>query len=215
MVRLHLILLLAIFLVSIKHQTLKNLHKHLGSILYVCSFNLLYYILCKDYILWDFKPKKVNSIVIRIIHLLFIMPLIVLLYLEHIPSKKGDQFIYIVKWVTSSAVIEYIGQKVFKMIYFDNGWHMGWSICIYAKMYLFSILFKKYPLSILTTSFGFTAYLLYKFKVPLLSNLKEYWLETKRLVQLDRMAIVTIISTIFCIFSVFYYFRKNKTLRFR
>ena len=211
----HLILLLVILLISIRNQTFRNFHKHLDSILYVCSFNLLYYILCKDYILWDFKPKKVNSIVIRIIHLLFIMPLIVLLYLDHFPMKKVDQLIYIFKWVFSSTVIEYIGQRLFKMIYFDNGWNIGWSICIYVKMYTFSILLKKYPLSILTSSFGFTAYLLYKFKVPLLSNLKEYWIETKRLVRLDRMAIVTIISTIFCIFSVFYYFRKSKTLRFR
>lgn len=195
------------------------MHKHLDSILYVCSFNLLYYFLCKDYILWDFKPKKVNSIVIRIIHLIFIMPLIVLLYLEHFPKKKADQLIYIFKWVTSSAVIECIGQRLFNMIYFDNGWHMGWSIWIYVKMYTFSILFKKYPLLILTLSFSITGYLLYRFKVPLLSNMKEYWIETKRLLLYDKKATITYLlsfaSAVLCIFSIYYYFRKNKTLRFR
>ncbi|WP_096156292.1 MULTISPECIES: hypothetical protein [Bacillus] len=212
-------MLVWVFLLNVKQQTLKNFHQHVNSILYVCASNFLYYLLCKDYILWDFKSNIMSSKAIRTIHLLFIMPLVLLLYLENYPKQKLDQLLYISKWVVSSAIIECVGQRVFKMIYFDNGWHIGWSLWIYVKMFIFSIMFKKYPFSVLATSFGITVYLLKRFKVPVLSNMKEYWSETKRLVQLEKHAIVTyllsFVTTVFCILSIYYYFRKNKTLRFR
>ena len=215
----HLILLLWIFLLNIKNRTLHNIHKHVDSILYVGASNFLYYFLCKDYILWDFKSKLVSSKTVRMMHLLLIMPLVLLLYLEHFPRRKSDQLMYISKWVVSSAIVECIGQKYFKMIYFDNGWNMKWSIWIYMKMYIFSILFKKKPLVTLFASLGVTSFLLIRFKVPLIQNMKEYWIETKRLLRFDKKASITYLlsfaSTVFCIFSIYFYFRKNKTLRFR
>ncbi|MDP4171582.1 MAG: CBO0543 family protein [Bacillota bacterium] len=114
---------------------------------------------------------------IRILHLLIIMPLLTLLFLSKSPKKLSRQIPYICKWVLASSIIEWIGQRIFKMIYFTNGWHIGWSICIYIKMYSFSLLMTKKPLITWFMSVASTVCFVYVFKVPVKENLREYYKE--------------------------------------
>ena len=124
--------------------------------------------------MWDFKSKIFKRKVIRTLHILVISPLLILLYLSNIPKTFPKKVNYISKWVVISTFIEWIGKKKFKMLFFDNGWHIGWSMLIYIKMYILSLLMIKRPLLTWIISIISTVHFLYIFKVPLKKNIKEY-----------------------------------------
>ena len=124
--------------------------------------------------MWDFKSRIFKPKVIRALHILIINPLLILLYLSNVPKPFLKKVIYISKWVLISTFTEWIGKKKFKMLTFDHGWHLGWSMCIYIKLYIFSLLMIKRPLLTWIFSIISTVYFLYIFKVPLKKNMKDY-----------------------------------------
>ena len=156
----HIILALFLLIQNIKRKTWRYVSKYRLCIFYVSFFNLIYYILCKDFLMWDFKSRIFKPKVIRALHILIINPLLILLYLSNVPKPFLKKVIYISKWVLIST--------------FDHGWHLGWSMCIYIKLYIFSLLMIKRPLLTWTFSIISTVYFLYIFKVPLKKNMKEY-----------------------------------------
>ena len=170
----HIILALFLLILNIKRKTWRYVSKFRLCIFYVSFFNLIYYILCKDFLMWDFKSKVLKPKVIRCLHILVIDPLLILLYLSDIPKPFLERVIYISKWVVISTFIEWIGKKKFKMLFFDNGWHIGWSMWIYIKMYICSLLMIKRPLLTWIISIISTVHFLYIFKVPLKKNIKDY-----------------------------------------
>ena len=170
----HIILAVFLLIQNIKRKTWRYVSKYCLCIFYVSFFNLIYYILCKDFLMWDFKSRIFKPKVIRALHILIINPLLMLLYLSNVPKSFLKKVIYISKWVLISTCIEWIGKKKFKMLFFDHGWHLGWSMCIYIKLYIFSLLMIKRPLLTWIFSIISTVYFLYIFKVPLKKNMKEY-----------------------------------------
>lgn len=172
--KLHFILASFLLVQNIKRKTWRYVSKYRLCIFYVSFFNLIYYILCKNFLMWDFKSKIFQPKIMRALHILVINPLLILLYLSDVPTSLHKKVIYISKWVVISTLIEWTGKKIFKMIVFDHGWHIGWSMCIYIKMYILSLLMTKRPLLTWMISMICTVYFLSIFKVPVKNNMKEY-----------------------------------------
>ena len=121
----HIILALFLLILNIKRKTWRYVSKFRLCIFYVSFFNLIYYILCKDFLMWDFKSKVLKPKVIRCLHILVIDPLLILLYLSDIPKPFLERVIYISKWVVISTLISIvIGlraiQKRSKRMWFSN-----------------------------------------------------------------------------------------------
>ncbi len=152
--------------------------------LYVSFFGLLYNILCKNYLMWDFKPTFQylnNRKIIRTLHIFIINPLLILSYLSTIPDSIWNKILYTGKWIISSTLVEWMGLRIFKVIFFNNGWNLGWSMLIYVKMYFLSYYMTKKPLLTWMLSFVSTIFFLIRFKVPVIHNVKEYKKEWKRI----------------------------------
>ena len=101
-----------------------------------------------------------------------INPLLILLYLSNLPNSFVKQFIYVVRWIFISTMVEWIFYKEGK-IFFYRGWTIGWSMLIYIKMYLFCLLLNKKPILTLFLSIIDTIFLLLKFKIPVRKNLRK------------------------------------------
>lgn len=174
--KLHLLFILWLLIQNIKKKSWRNLPEYIPSLLYVSFFSLLYNILCKDYLMWDFKSniKHLSTKVLRSLHIFIINPLLILSYLSTIPDSIWNKILYTGKWIVSSTLVEWLGQRIFKVIFFDNGWHLGWSTLIYVKMYFLSYFMTKKPLLTWMLSFLSTIFFLIRFKVPVIHNLKEY-----------------------------------------
>lgn len=163
---LNIIIIVLLFLLNIKYQSFKYLKKYASTMVYVSTFNALYYYLCKHYLLWDFKSIYLSVRWLRALHIFILTPFLVLLYLTNFPRKIEQQPIYILKWVAVSSICEFI---VFKqgILFFKRGWNIGWSALLYLKMYVYSYFFKEHKLTVLGLSIITTVTALKIFNVPL------------------------------------------------
>lgn len=160
---LNIIVITLLFLLNIRSKAFRQLNIHAPSIAYVMTFNMLYYYLCKHFLLWDFKAKFMSVRTVRALHIFVCIPLLILLYLANFPKK--NRVLYIIKWVIVSTVCELFAYKR-GVILFKRGWHIGWSAMLYLKMYVYSYLFNRYKLPVLSLSFITTGAALKIFKVP-------------------------------------------------
>ncbi|SFE83384.1 hypothetical protein SAMN05192532_104272 [Alteribacillus iranensis] len=163
----HILLALCLALFNIKRQNWRYVSRYSRSIWLVILFNLLYYFLCKNYLLWDFTSKKLGTKTVRFLHIFIINPLCILLFLSHYPSSWGRQVLYNIKWIIFSLLVEWVGKRYFKMIYFTHGWNLKWSALVYAKMYTFSLLVLKKPFLTYSLSGASAIFYLLLFRVPM------------------------------------------------
>ncbi|MET3683230.1 hypothetical protein ABID56_001321 [Alkalibacillus flavidus] len=167
----HILFSLLLLALNIQKKTWRNFTNYYPALIYVCVFNVLYYILCRDFLMWELKDKTLSKSVVRALHILVIVPLLILLYLSNLPVSLSKQIVYINKWIIISIFVEFIGQKL-KMISFHNGWNLYWSILIYIKMYTYSILMINRPLLTWVISTASTISFLIMFKVPVKHNVQ-------------------------------------------
>ncbi|WP_411955547.1 CBO0543 family protein [Alkalibacillus sp. S2W] len=167
----HIIVSLLLLALNIQKKTWRNLPKYYHVLIYVSVFNCLYYVLCRNSLMWELKCKTLSTRAVRVLHILVVVPLLILLYLSDVPKSLSKQIVYICKWIMVSMFVEFIGQKL-KMISFHNGWNLYWSILIYTKMYIYSMLMVKKPLLTWMISIVSTIFFLLKFKVPVKHNVK-------------------------------------------
>src|SRR4051812_34920162 len=166
----HILLLAWLFLENYKNKTWKQLPKHYPNTLYVALFNWLYYFLVHHKLLWELQSKLFNKKTLKIIHICIINPLLILLYLSNLPNTLVKQFIYVVRWIIISTMVEWLFYKKGKIVFY-HGWNIGWSIVIYIKMYLFCLLLNKKPILIMNLSIIDTICFLLKFNIPVRKNM--------------------------------------------
>lgn len=165
----HIVLILFVLVLSVCGKAWRDFPKHYKSLSYVTIVHMLYYKLCKRHLVWEFTPLSFNWRLLRIIHIFIVTPLLVLLFLSKYPKARWKQLCYLVKWVLSSSIVEYIAHKQ-KMIQYKHGWNIFWSSILYAMMYVFSSLFKKKPLLTCFLSVCSIVFFVIKFKVPIKSK---------------------------------------------
>ena len=162
----HILLAIWLLYLNLKNQTWRSFPQFSRSIIYVISFNGLYFFLCKDRLLWDFRSSYLKVKTVRRLQIFLITPLFILLFLSKYPKNLYNRILYICKWMGMSLLIESIALKRGAII-FKNGWNLNWSTIIYILMYVFSYLMSIKPLLTFTLSFAPTLFLLYHFQIPL------------------------------------------------
>ena len=174
----HILLLAWLFRENYKNKTWKQLPKYYPNILYVALFNWLYYFLVQHKLLWELQSNFFNRKTLKIIHICIINPLLILFYLSNLPNTFVKQFIYVVRWIIISTLVEGLFYKEGKIAFY-RGWNIGWSMVIYIKMYIFCLLFNKRPILTLILSIIETICFLLKFKIPVRKNLRKQFRKWK------------------------------------
>ena len=162
----HIVLILSVILVSIFSNSWREVPKYYKNMVYVSSFNAIYYLLCRRHLVWEFIPYRVNWFFLRTVHTLIITPLLVLVFLSKMPNTLFKQFIHFIRWTIISTVVEYLIHKKHLILY-AHGWNVLWSGLLYVKMFVYSHLFTKRPIPTLFLSLCSTVFFIFKFNVPL------------------------------------------------
>ena len=87
-------------------------------------FNVFYYFLVGNKLMWELQSSIINRKTLKIIHTCIINPLLILLYLSNLPNTLVKQFIYVVRWITISTIVEGLFYKKGKIAFY-RGWNIG------------------------------------------------------------------------------------------
>jgi hypothetical protein len=161
----HIVLVLSIILLSILSRSWRDFPKYYKNMIYVSSFNILYYFLCRRHLVWEFIPNGINWLVIRLAHIIIVTPLLVLIFLSNMPRTLWMQFVHLIRWVITASLVEYLVHKK-KLMLYAHGWNIFWSSSLYLMMFLYSHLYTKRPFITLIISLCSTLFFTLKFKVP-------------------------------------------------
>ncbi|WP_042355884.1 CBO0543 family protein [Bacillus rubiinfantis] len=90
--------------------------------------NLLYNFIFYQHTLWRYKAVTVpwlNHTLIEIAFSFFILPVVLLIYLQYFP-KGYKKYLYVGIWIAYFSLIEYLFMKKGLFIY-EHGWNIWWS----------------------------------------------------------------------------------------
>ncbi|WP_062353476.1 CBO0543 family protein [Bacillus kwashiorkori] len=166
----HLYLILGIIFFSRKSWS--DIPKYYKNMLYVGTFNSLYYLLCRRHLVWEFTPFGFKWAIVRIIHIVIVTPLIILTYLSNAPNSLFKQIIYTIKWVVGASFVEFVAHKQ-KLIMYAHRWNVFWSSLLFTLMFIFSKLFSKNAILTIILSCLSTCFFIIKFDVPI--NRKKHY----------------------------------------
>ncbi|MEO2078418.1 MAG: CBO0543 family protein [Bacillus sp. (in: firmicutes)] len=142
------------------------------TIQYFIICNLAYNFIFYNQTLWAYKAVTVqwlNHTIIELVFTFFIIPVVIMIYLQYFPKgKKG--IIYIVVWIAYFSIIEYLFYKRGLFLY-DNDWGLIWSSIFNTIMFIILRLHYKNPLAAMLCSIPIIAILLFIFH-PMLHDLK-------------------------------------------
>ncbi|CAM4021498.1 CBO0543 family protein [Mesobacillus thioparans] len=134
--------------------------------------NLMYNFIFFNHTLWAYKPRTpwLNHTYIDLVFSLIIIPIIIMIYLDHIPAIFPRKILYGAGWVILFTSIEYFFQKKDLFIY-QNGWGIITSAIF--NMIMFTVLGVHYkrPLAGLLLAIPIIIILLY-FHHPSFQDLK-------------------------------------------
>lgn len=166
----HIFLVIIVILLTISSNSFREIPKYYKNMVYVSSFNAIYYFLCRRHLVWEFIPSTgIHWLLLRVVHTMIVTPLLVLVFLSNMPNTLFRQFIHFIHWVTISSAVEYLIHKKHLILY-AHSWNVFWSGVLYFKMFLYSHLFTKRPILTLFLSLCSTVYFIFKFNVPLKMN---------------------------------------------
>lgn len=163
----HIFLVLIVLLLTLSSNSWREIPKYYKNMIYVSSFNGLYYLLCRRHLVWEFIPDTgVPWMLLRFVHTLLVSPLLVLVFLSKMPNTLLKQMMYFIQCVTICTAVEYFIHKK-KLLQYSHSWNIFWSGILYFKMFLYSHLFTKRPAFTLSLSFCTTVFLIIIFNVPI------------------------------------------------
>jgi hypothetical protein len=125
-----LVVIVVYILFAIKFVKWKKWKEYYPTIQFYIICNLLYNFLFYQHTLWKYKAVTVdwlNHTLIEIAFTLFIVPVVLMLYLDYFPKEKGRGFLYLMIWVAYFSVIEYLFKTKGLFVY-ENGWSTWWSL---------------------------------------------------------------------------------------
>lgn len=134
--------------------------------------NLMYNFIFFNHTLWAYKPRTpwLNHTFIDLAFSLIIIPIILMIYLKHIPKMLKNVLFYILGWVMVFTVTEYFFQRAGLFIY-QNGWGISNSAIFNVIMFSILGLHYKRPLYAIVLSIPVIAILLF-FNHPSFGDLK-------------------------------------------
>ncbi|ESU33964.1 hypothetical protein G3A_03975 [Bacillus sp. 17376] len=124
--------------------------------LFSCFYEYISYIGNKH--LWEFDENFMSLFVTETLYTFF-LPSMIVLFLGGFPEERTKRFLYYLKWISLSVIIEAIALKM-GAIKFAHGWSMGWEVFFCSTMYTMLRLHCKNPLNAFILSIFFVFFYL-------------------------------------------------------
>ncbi|MBT2642902.1 hypothetical protein J7I80_11750 [Bacillus sp. ISL-41] len=125
-----LVVIIVYIIFAKKFVNWKRWKEYYSTIQFYIICNLLYNFLFYQHTLWRYKAVTVdwlNHTLIEISFTFFIVPVVLMMYLEYFPKKKLRGFLYVLIWVAYFSAIEYLFEAKGLFVY-ENGWNAWWSV---------------------------------------------------------------------------------------
>ncbi len=166
----HLLLTFSMVLFAYKKADWKNINKYGLTIFYMITCNLLYNMLCRDYLLWKYKADILphSHVIVELLYTFIILPLVTLLYLSNFP-KSGrllHKVQYFILWVLGSLLMSVIFVKTGRLE-MQHGYKVWMDGLFYPVMYGMLRLHYRRPLLAYIFSIGIIIFMLKYFNVPI------------------------------------------------
>ncbi|MBD8070618.1 CBO0543 family protein [Bacillus sp. PS06] len=166
----HIFIALVVLILGYFKGDWRNLHKYGLTIFYIITCNLLYNLLCYDYLLWEYRPDllKESHILVDLIYTFIILPAITLLYLGNYPFtlSLGRKLKYIIVWVIGSFLVTYFIYRTDRLE-FHHGYKVWMDLLFYPVMYGMLRLHYTRPILTYGLSVIIILFLLKYFNVPI------------------------------------------------
>jgi hypothetical protein len=151
----------------------RNFKEFYPTIQFFIIGNLLYNFLFYNHTLWAYKAVTVtwlNHTLIDITFSFFILPVVIMIYLQYFPKTTKKKIMYVSVWIAYFSFLEYIFFKRGLFIY-ENNWGIIMSMVFNTIMFVILRLHHRKPMLALAVSLPIIIILLY-FYHPSLSDLK-------------------------------------------
>lgn len=157
----NLFLVILVIALSLWKGDWKNWEDYYPTMLYVSLATFLYeFISHSHYHLWEIRKDSIlNLMNVHFTHNLIINPFIAFIFLSHYPNGMKKQLIYLLKWIFSFVVLEWIAEWLGVLSY-HNGWHLGWSFLFVVIMFPMIRLHHVHKLRALVLSVFFAVFYL-------------------------------------------------------
>jgi hypothetical protein len=152
----------------------KNWKKYYPTILFIISVDFFISILTYEYPLWTFHGAILipNHTITDFLIAFTGLSQMALIYLSRYPYKSEwyRQLVYVALWASSYILIEFIFMFA-KLITYNHGWNIGWSILVWFFVFIGLRLHYTKPLWAWLLCFLCTAFMIIYFHIPI-SKLK-------------------------------------------
>lgn len=151
----------------------RNWKKYHSTILFLWFGDLLYNVLCHDYIMWKYNESIFgqqllsNHTVISLLIMFVAYPASVLIYLGKFPTENKKILIWVLSWVTLFSGIEYVNLRYLDLVSHHHGWNIGWSILFNLILFTILRLHFKYPITALLIAIPIIFFFVSYFNVPI------------------------------------------------
>ena len=150
----------------------RHWRKYLPSIQFFIGGDMLYNLLCRNHLVWDYPhPPNLftNHLINNLVYMLLLYPTFTLIYLYRYPYGKSvmKQIVYILAWIVAWLAFE-LYMITHGLCVYHYGWTYGWSTFFACVMVSMIRLHHTRPLMGYILSVPFTVFLLLWFHVPVL-----------------------------------------------
>ncbi|MHC0039596.1 CBO0543 family protein [Pseudoneobacillus sp. C159] len=170
----YLLLVVAVYVVFAKvFVDWKRWREFYPTIQYFIICNMLYNFLFYEHTLWEYKAVTIpwlNHTFIELVFTFFIVPVVLMIYLQYFPKERRKKFIYLGVWVAYFSLIEWLFEKKGLFVH-ENGWNLWWSTLFNLITFTLIRLHFRHPLKALVVSIPIIIILLCFFH-PSLAELK-------------------------------------------
>lgn len=164
----HLIVILAILILSIRYGKWNRWEAILPTIYYFCFFNMFYqYIAFSLDMVWMLKRTFISMFITDVLYTFIAYPCLVLIFLTNYPENKRLKILHYGKYIAVSVILESFARKLGYIDYY-NGWNIWWTAFFYVTMYPMVRLHHIKPLKAIPLSMMIVVFYLIIFDIPVL-----------------------------------------------
>jgi hypothetical protein len=169
----HLLLNSLFLFAGLKWGDWKRWHKYHSTILFFWFGDLLYNLLCKNFLMWEYKETIFgqnllpNHLAVSFLIMFVAYPATVIIYLGNIPNGKFRVVLWLLFWVILYSLVEYINLRYLNLVSHNHGWSMGWSVLFNLIIFSMLLLHYKHQVAALLISIPIILFFVIFFKVPI------------------------------------------------
>jgi hypothetical protein len=168
----HLLLNSLFLFAGLKWGDWRHWHKYHSTILFFWFGDLLYNVLCKNFLMWEYKETIFgqnllpNHLAVSFLIMFVAYPATVIIYLGNIPNGTFRVVSWLLFWVILYSLVEYINLRYLNLVSHNHGWSMGWSVLFNLIIFSMLLLHYKHQVAALLISIPIILFFVIFFKVP-------------------------------------------------